>query len=174
MKKIGLFYWPKGGNVENTAQKIYSQFAPGNIVKLDILSATVDIIKGFDFMIVGGSTVGADNWQDAASNNYWNEFFKVLDQTELKNKTVALFGLGDQVLYPNHFVDGLANLYSEFSKRGVKITGFWPAEGYEFSDSQAVVDNNFVGLVIDEDQQPELTDERIRQWIDRIKKEISF
>ncbi len=172
MKKIGLLYWPKGGNVEKTAQKIGSHFSPEHIIKLDILSVTPEIISEFDYLIIGGSTVGADNWQDASGTNYWNEFFKMLDKVDLKNKLVALFGLGDQVLYPNHFVDGLANLYHEFSNRGANIIGYWPLEGYEFYDSEAVQGNNFVGLVIDEDQQPELTNDRILKWIGIIKKDI--
>jgi len=31
------------------------------------------------------------------------------------------------------------------------------------------VDGKFVGLVIDEDNQPELTDKRINTWIENIK-----
>lgn len=172
MKKIGLIYWPKGGNVEKTAQKIYSRFSPDHIVKLDILSATAEVLNGFDYLIAGGSTVGADNWQDASNTNYWNDFFKILDKADIKHKTVALFGLGDQVLYPNHFVDALAQMHTEFKKRGAKITGAWPVEGYDFYDSEAISGSNFVGLVIDEDQQPELTDSRIERWTEIIKKDF--
>ena len=46
-------------------------------------------------------------------------------------------------------------------------------EGYEFEASKALVDeNNFVGLGIDEDRQPELTEKRIKDWCALIYDEI--
>jgi len=55
----------------------------------------------------------------------------------MKGKNVALFGLGDQILYPDHFVDGMAILKDEFEKLGAEIHGEWSSEGYEHTGSEA-------------------------------------
>ncbi len=35
-------------------------------------------------------------------------------------------------------------------------------------------DNHFIGLAIDEDRQPELTDERVDAWVKQISEEMSL
>ena len=49
------------------------------------------------------------------------------------------------------------------------MVGKTSTDGYSFNDSRAVVDGEFVGLVIDENNQSELTDERIKTWIEMVK-----
>ena len=50
-------------------------------------------------------------------------------------------------------------------ERGGQIVGLWPTEGYEFTHSDAVVDEGyFAGLAIDEVNQPQLTEERVAAW----------
>ena len=49
------------------------------------------------------------------------------------------------------------------------VIGQVSTDGYEFEESEAVVDGKFVGLPIDEDFEPELTDERVAQWIEILK-----
>ena len=39
----------------------------------------------------------------------------------LKGKKIALFGLGDQVLYPENFVDGLSIISHELENRGAHV-----------------------------------------------------
>ena len=49
----------------------------------------------------------------------------------------------------------------------------WPTEGYEFEASLALVDDaHFIGLGIDEDRQPELTQERVKGWCKQIYEEM--
>ncbi|MCG3719261.1 flavodoxin, partial [Aliarcobacter butzleri] len=50
--------------------------------------------------------------------------------------------------------------------------GFTSTEGYYHDGSKAQIDDKFVGLVIDEDNQSDLTDERIENWVNNIKSEI--
>jgi flavodoxin I len=174
MKKIGLFYWAKGGNVEKCAKKIAARLSN---YKLDVYS--LDAIKEvdlpfYDLMIVGGSTAGADIWENAADNNLWFDFFARLEKADLTEKPAAIFGLGDQVLYPDHFVDGMIVIKNEFDRVGAKLVGHWPTEGYDFTGSESVAGDKFIGLALDEDQQPELTDQRIEQWADQVLKEAGF
>ena len=53
--------------------------------------------------------------------------------------------------------------------------GQWPTKGYNFVASKALADNDhFVGLGIDEDRQPELTEQRVKQWCKQIYDELSL
>jgi len=174
MKKTGLFYWPRKGNVETCAFKIKELFAPDNIAAF-CLDEIKDVdMNNFDLVIVGGSTVGADNWEKAMENNLWFNFFDKLGHGAMKNKPVALFGLGDQILYPDHFVDGMSEIKEEIEKAGAQLIGRWPTDGYEFTNSDSVEDHKFLGLALDEDRQPELTETRIKSWLAQIKKEADF
>ena len=44
---------------------------------------------------------------------------------------------------------------------------------YDFSESKAVKNGKFVGLAIDEDNQSDLTEERVKTWVAQIKREFA-
>jgi len=172
MKKVALIYWPEGGNVEAVADKIIEHYGSDTITKYSIANINKDDLTESGNWIIGGSTVGSHVWEDADDSNKWNDLFKMLDKIDLGNKIVAFYGLGDQVLYPSHFLNGLGIFQEEFEKRKANIVGQWPVEGYDFYDSEGMKDNRFFGLALDEDNQEELTDERITKWLEIIKKEF--
>lgn len=172
MKKVAIIYWPKEGNAEASARKIYSQFDESNADLMDISSVEAAKLKNYDLIIIGGSTVGAEIWEEAKPNNKWNVFFKSLDVVNLEGKKVALFGLGDQVLYPNNFVDGLTVIRDEIKKRRADLIGAWPTEGYSFTDSNAIEKGKFIGLAIDENNESDLTDLRIEEWLAQLNSEM--
>lgn len=174
MKKIGVFYWPKGGNVEYCAKMMVSKLGNFNTELYSLDSIKNLDLPYYDLVIVGGSTAGADIWQNADDNNLWFDFYARLEGAHLNGKPVAFFGLGDQVLYPDHFVDGMAIMKNEFDRIGAKIIGYWPTNGYDFTGSASLEGDKFIGLVLDEDQQPELTGQRIEKWISQILKEAGF
>ena len=173
MKKIALIFWPEEGNVDVSGDQILTRFGDNEIIKISIALTTKEILNEYDNWIVGGSTVGSHVWEDADDTNKWHDFFKLLDEIDTNGKIVAFYGLGDQVLYPHHFVDGLGVFQEEFEKRNIKIVGQWSAEGYDFTDSEGIKDGYFFGLALDQDQQSELSDERIDQWLEIIKKEFN-
>ncbi len=170
MKKIALIFSPEGGNVDESGDQIVTRFNNDEITKISINNVTKETLGEYDNWIVGGSTVGSHVWEDADDTNKWNAFFKLLDEVDTSNKVVAFYGLGDQVLYPHHFVDGLGVFQEEFEKRNIKIVGKWSSEGYEFFDSEGIKDGYFFGLALDQDSQEELTGQRIDQWLEIIKK----
>jgi len=174
MKKILLLFWGKKGNVERAARKIYTMFDPAIIDIFDVVSFDVSKIKNYQLLILGGSTVGAENWLDVKDDNEWNRFFVKIRNYDLSGIKVASFGLGDQVLYPDHFVDGLAVFKEEMEKTGATIIGKWPTKGYDFTDSDSVEDDMFFGLALDLDRQEELTDERIKGWTKQVKTEAGI
>jgi flavodoxin I len=59
-------------------------------------------------------------------------------------------------------------LYDAFSDCCAKIIGFTSCEGYEFNRSKAQLDDVFVGLVLDEDCQKELSPARLNNWLSAI------
>ena len=51
---------------------------------------------------------------------------------------------------------------------------FRRTDGYDFLSSTAQVDGRFVGLILDDNNQPDLTDERIDAWCMQLKQEAGI
>ena len=66
-------------------------------------------------------------------------------------------------------LNAMGVLAKELVKNGAAIVGKVDPASYEFDDSEAIFDGMFIGLPIDEDFQPELTDERVSRWANAIK-----
>ena len=167
MKDIALIYWPKNGNVEKSGEKMVGKLGEDKVDIFTITSVDVEKIPEYKLLIIGNSTVGADNWEDTHKSR-WYEFFAKLEKLDLSNTFVAIYGLGDQILYPDNFVDGIATIKEEFGKCGANFIGRWPIEGYEHTDSKSIDGEEFLGLALDEDQQSELSEERIDKWLSQI------
>lgn len=174
MKRVVLLFWGKGGNVERAAEKVYAMFDKDQIDMIDVASFDVSTIANYDLVILGGSTIGAEIWTDVKDDNEWSRFFVAVEKVDLKGKYAAFFGLGDQVLYPDHYVDALGVFKEEMEMTKATIIGEWPIEGYRFTDSDGYDGKMFFGLALDEDRQPELTEERARKWTDILKKEAGL
>jgi flavodoxin I len=165
MKAVGIFYGSTSGTTQSVAEKI--QKALGKEAQLhNIKDATNETIQKYENLIFGTSAWGIGDMQDD-----WERFVDNLEEIDFTGKKLALFGLGDQEEYPESFVDGLGTLFCRLPDKSVVI-GAWPKEGYDFYFSLAEKDGEFVGLVLDEHHQPEKTDERIKKWTDKLKKEL--
>ena len=91
---------------------------------------------------------------------------------KLKGKKVAIFGLGDQIRYPENFADGIGLLAEVFEEDGATLVGFTSSSGYTFERSKALHDGQWCGLVIDLDNQSEQAEEKIKEWCKQVKKEF--
>jgi len=160
-----IFYASSTGNTEEVAGKICEKLDGFELV--DIANDGVDKMGECQSIIVGVSTWGEGDLQDD-----WEDCLADVQAIDFSNKTVALFGLGDQDGYPDEFVDALGIMHEEIASKGANIVGHTSIEGYDYDESKAEIDGNFIGLVIDEDNQSELTDERIDNWCSTISKEI--
>ena len=160
-----IFYATSTGNTEEVANKILKK--TNGFELIDISRDGLDKMKECESMIIGVPTWGEGDLQDD-----WEDCLGNLQAIDFSGKTVALFGLGDQDGYPDEFANALGIMYEEVSSQGAKIIGQTSTEGYDYEESKAVIDGNFVGLVIDEDNQSELTDERIDNWYNSIENHI--
>jgi len=174
MKKNVILYWAPGGNVEKNAKRIHELLVGHDFELMDLASFDTNEVENIQRFIFGIATIGAEIWHDATGDNYWNDFFVKNENVSFEGKQFAFFGLGDQVLYPDHFVDALGYLKEEVEKRNGTIVGQWPVDGYTFTDSEGAADGKFFGLALDEDKQDHLTPERIQKWVAQIKKEMQL
>ena len=87
---------------------------------------------------------------------------------------MALFGLGDQFGYGDFFVDAMGWLHEHVHNANASVIGHWSTEGYDFEASRAYNETTktFCGLAIDEDQQFELSDDRIQRWVIQLCQEL--
>jgi flavodoxin I len=173
MNKIGIFFGTDSGTTRLIAKKISKLLGPELADKpLNVNRITVEDMLQYPVLILGtpsygeGSVPGISTGVVAGS---WEEFLPKLEQADLSGKLVAIYGLGNQEKYGTHFADALMQIYSVLAKQGANIIGDCSTEGYSFEESKAVLDNRFVGLVIDHAFQGLLTDERLAQWLEQIK-----
>ena len=164
MANIGIFYGSTTGNTQGVAEKIQAAFGKENADLYSISDVSNDILNNYQYLLLGSSTWGIGDLQDD-----WLDGVKKLDKVNLSEKKVALFGTGDPQSYPDSFVDAIGILYEKLAGQGAEVVGFWPTDGYEYDVSRAEKDGRFVGLVIDEDNQSDLTEERINTWIEDLK-----
>ena len=61
-------------------------------------------------------------------------------------------------------------LYEQFEHCNATLIGEWTTDGYDFKTSKAVVDEQFVGLVLDQENQKDLTADRLNAWLTMLAK----
>ena len=166
----GLIFGTDTGNTEEIGDKICAVFANYgvSIDMINVTETTPEEIEAFDFLIMGIPT-----WDFGGIQEDWENFEEQILATRLNGKTVALYGLGDQLGYGYYFVDAMGWLSERVRKAGAKIIGAWSTDGYFYDESLAVNPERtlFCGLAIDDDQQFELTDERIALWVEQVVNE---
>lgn len=172
MKKTGLFYGYKGGNTEEVANIIADEFGLNKADVHDLSKISFLLLEEYDNYIFGIATVGADNWMDVTTKNTWDNFFMLLSKLNVKGKKAAIYGLGNHILYPDHFCDDMGMLKDKLTQAGIEVVGYTSSAEYQFSGSKALEGDKFVGLAIDHDNEPEMTPERVKKWVKRIKKEF--
>ena len=168
MIKIGLFYGTTSASTQDAADLIKDNMDGFEIELFDIYKEPLSSMSNFDNLIIGCPT-----WDIGLLQEDWRSKFDELDNIDFSSKKVAYFGCGDQHVYSGTFLDALGTLEEKISEKGGLTIGYWPVESYSFDYSKAQVGENFVGLGIDNDNEPELTEERIEQWCQKIAGEFS-
>lgn len=158
--QVGIFYGSSTGDTEKAALLIQKKIGVDKAMIHDIIESRIEDLLKYSFLILGISTWGIGRIQDD-----WEVFLPDLNNINLTGQKIALFGLGDQESYPDTFADALGILYDYIKPTGCSIVGEWPVDRYEFFHSKAIRNGKFVGLVLDERNQPELTEQRIITWL---------
>ena len=171
MSKIGLFYGSTTGKTESAAEMIRDEFGGSSVVTLhEIADVSDSDFDDYDYLIIGCPT-----WDIGELQADWDGFFNdELDNIDFSGKTIAYFGTGDQVGYTENFQDAMGILEDKISGLGGKTVGSWPTDGYEHEASKADKGSKFVGLALDDDNQSELTEPRIKKWVAQLKSEFGI
>lgn len=164
MNKTIVIYGSSTGTCQSIAEKIASKL---KVEAIDVQTLDAGVVDSYDNLIIGTSTWGVGELQDD-----WYDGLKLLQGANLSGKTIAIFGCGDCESYGDTFVSAMGELYNGLKGSGAAFIGRVPTAGYNFSDSEAVVDGEFVGLALDDVNEEDKTDERIDAWIESIKDKL--
>ena len=157
--KTGIFYGSTTGTTESVVDRVKV------LLDADVFTADdIDKAENYDFIILATSTWGMGELQDG-----WLDGIEKLKNLNLSGKKVALIGVGDQEGFGDTFVDAIGIIYDEIKDKGITLVGKTSTDGYNFSSSRAVEDGEFLGLIIDENNPGELTEERINSWIEKVR-----
>ena len=164
-----IFFATSTGKTEDIADRL-KELLPGTEAK------DVDNIDSIDELVNAESLIccvptwntGAD---EARSGTAWDDLAQDIPNQDFAGKPVAILGLCDSSGYSDFFCDAMEELYTAFLQSGAKMIGKVPTSGYTYDDSKSVIDGKFCGLPIDEDNESELTDERLSQWVQQINSE---
>ena len=166
--KIGVFYGSTTGKTAAVAGQLAQLISTAKLYP--VAQATRADFESCDLLILGSSS-----WCDEQDRlqDDWNDAFACLREANLQGKKVALFGIGDQVGYPDAFVDAIRVLHDVAKAAGAQVVGKWPDEGYDYHQSAAIEGDFFLGLPLDVTNQPELTESRLESWVAQVVRETN-
>ncbi|MBP7850532.1 MAG: flavodoxin [Lentimicrobiaceae bacterium] len=168
MKKTAIIYSFNTVKTAKAAEKIREAFGKEKVDLVNAEDITEKTFLSYDNLILGVPT-----WFDGELPNYWDEFVPALEDLDLKGKTVAIFGNGDQKGYPQNFVDGIGLMAVLLRRLGAKIVGYTSTKGYTYEASRAVEGDQFCGLALDYENQARLNGSRIKDWVAQLQKELA-
>ena len=169
MNKTGIFYSFNSTKTAKAGEKIVQEFGTDfNVVPVNAEDLTEELFLSYSNLILGVPT-----WFDGELPNYWDEFVPALEDLNLAGKTIALYGMGNQVEYPENFGDAVGIMAKLVQDRGAKLIGFTSIEGYKYESSKAETNGKFLGLILDQENQPRQSKERISNWVKDIKTQFT-
>lgn len=172
-KPIALFYGSSTCYTEMASEKI------ANCLESLCGQPVVDIFNITDTPIATALLydkvlMGIPTWDYGELQEDWEEIWDDISDLDFSHIQVALFGLGDQVGYPEWFLDALGYLNAHLLRQNATMRGYTPIEGFTFEGSKALTPDGqqFVGLALDEENEFDLTEARIKRWCQQILEEF--
>jgi len=152
------------------AEKIQKAVSNSVVELHNIKDVALSKAVEYDLLILGIST-----WDYGELQEDWESQWQDIANLDLTGKIIALYGMGDQIGYSEWFQDALGMLHEQVLAQGAYMIGYWPNIGYEFSASKGLTadKSQFVGLSLDDDNQYQLSDERIAKWCNQVECEIT-
>lgn len=168
---IALFYGSSTCYTEMAAEKIRAQLGEERVDIFNVSDTPIVTAQFYDYLIMGIPT-----WDYGELQEDWEEIWEEIDEVDFSGKKVALYGLGDQIGYPEWFLDAMGYLHSKLVARGAIPCGYWSSEDYEFEQSKALTSDGsqFVGLALDDENEFDLTEERIQAWCQQLEREFGL
>ena len=169
---VGIYFATTTGKTEDIAERIAGLLGgvetPKDMSDVDDLSE----LSTHDAIICGIPTwnTGADSER---SGTAWDTILDEIGDLNLSGKKVAIFGLGDSSTYTENYCDAMEELHRYFKQAGATMVGYVSSSEYTFDESKSIIGESFCGLPLDEDSESDMTDERISQWANQLKSEIS-
>ncbi len=170
--KIGIFYGSETGNTEMNIKRVKDAL-DGRFPDLtelhDIRKVPVTKMKDYKRVIVGCPT-----WNVGELQSDWADKYDDIDEVDLSGIKIAMLGCGDQSGYPNNFCDAIGLLGLKFEEKGAELVAFTDAGPYDFDESMGSDDGMFLGLALDEDNEPDKSEDRIAEWIDTLAEDFEL
>ncbi|MCR5243744.1 MAG: flavodoxin FldA [Bacteroidales bacterium] len=160
MKTI-VYYGSTTGTCEDLANRISAALGGADVRNASELGSEA---ADYDLLVLGTST-----WGDGEVQDDWFSALDTLRGLSLAGKKVAIFGVGDSESYPDTFCGGMKAIYDAAKDTGADVLPGVDASDYNYSSSAAVIDGKFVGLALDETNEPDKTDDRIAAWVSKLK-----
>lgn len=163
MKTI-IVYGSSTGTTEGVAGQIAEKFGVAEDAVKSAADTNAEEIAGYDLLLLGSST-----WDDGELQDDWSDLLPELGEQDLSGKKVAFFGCGDSEGYSDTFCNALGLLKEGLADTGCTFVGAISKEGYEYDESLAEEGGQLIGCCLDEDNQDDLTEERIDRWVEAVK-----
>ncbi|MDP5136505.1 flavodoxin FldB [Rheinheimera baltica] len=168
--KIGLFYGSTTCYTEMVAEKIQALIGADTVELNNIKQVPLSQMAQYDILILGLST-----WDFGEIQEDWEAHWDDISGVDLSGKIIAIYGMGDQLGYAEWFIDAVGMLHDAIAPQPAVRIGYWPAAGYDFISSKALTEDGelFYGLALDDENQYDLTDARLNDWVSQILQEIA-
>ena len=150
---------------------VYTQISQ-NVETSDVFDVGDTPVK--DLKAYTGLVVGAPTWNTGSdimrSGTCWDDILEDIRELDLKDKKVAVFGLGDSSQFSENFCDAFEEIHDTFVTAGAEMIGYLAAkgtndiQGYTFDHSEADRDDKFLGLPLDEDNEFDYSEGRVKGW----------
>lgn len=166
---IGLFYGSSTCYTEMAGEKIRAQIGEQRVDFFNIVDTPIIEAQFYDCLIFGIPT-----WDYGELQEHWEDIWPDLNDLDLHGKKAALYGLGDQIGYPEWFLDAMGYLHDKLVEQGAAMVGYWPNNGYQFEQSRALNADRtqFVGLALDDENEFQLSEQRIASWCRQVMREF--
>ena len=171
MEKIGLFWGSNTGNQEEAAGFL-KDFMESEGVEMDEYNiADTDPSKMLEYKRL---IIGCPTWHIGELQDDWDFIYEKYKELDFSGITAAFFGCEDQVAYADNFLDAIGLLGKRFMENDGTLIGRWTTEEYDYDNSLPEDGDEFLGLGLDNDNEEELTEERLIIWAELIKDEFGI
>ena len=116
--------------------------------------------------------IGCPTWNVGELQDDWEDVFGEYEKLDFSGKTAAFFGCGDQVGYPDNFLDAIGILGKPFMASGGSLIGKVSRDDYEFRESVALEGDQLLGLGLDYDNEDEKCEDQMIMWLENIMGEF--